>query len=167
MTQIMMLTGQMIHAWWTRGDLEVGMCYLWSYSWHLPGAAAYTTNISLEIIVFNSCNHRGIVLLFQYIGCLEVNTSMKSLDFDTRSQVARWVLGSWIWIGTRTTIKFSDNTVMKYEIHGGHTEWWVWHLRFLSHMCYCSGNASPECVRQLDLKLLIKRGRQRSVCSVL
>jgi len=22
------------------------------------------------------CNHRGIVLLFQYIGCLEVNTSM-------------------------------------------------------------------------------------------
>ena len=27
----------------------------------------------------------------QYIGCLEVNTSMKSLDFDTRSQIAKWV----------------------------------------------------------------------------
>jgi len=67
------------------------MCYWWSYSWRLPGAAEYTTNVSLEIIVFNSCNHTGIVSLFQYIGCLEVNTSMKSLDFDTRSQVARWV----------------------------------------------------------------------------
>lgn len=28
-------------------------------------------------------------LVFQYIGCLEVNTSMKSLDFDTRFQVAK------------------------------------------------------------------------------
>jgi len=74
-TQIMMLTGQMIHAWWTRGDLGVVTCYL-SYSWHLPRAAEHTTNVSLEIIVFNRCNCRGIVLLFQYIGCLEVNTSM-------------------------------------------------------------------------------------------
>ncbi|GFG28811.1 hypothetical protein Cfor_03033 [Coptotermes formosanus] len=31
----------------------------------------------------------GITYAVRYIGCLEVNTSMKSLDFDTRSQVAR------------------------------------------------------------------------------
>jgi SHC-transforming protein 1 len=26
---------------------------------------------------------------FQYVGCLAINTSMKSLDFDTRSQIAK------------------------------------------------------------------------------
>ncbi|PSN41290.1 SHC-transforming protein 1 [Blattella germanica] len=31
----------------------------------------------------------GITYAVRYIGCLEVNTSMKSLDFDTRSQVAK------------------------------------------------------------------------------
>ncbi|XP_057365477.1 uncharacterized protein LOC130686265 isoform X2 [Daphnia carinata] len=31
----------------------------------------------------------GITYFVRYIGCLEVNTSMKSLDFDTRSQIAK------------------------------------------------------------------------------
>nr|CAG4641010.1 EOG090X098F [Eulimnadia texana] len=31
----------------------------------------------------------GISYVVRYIGCLEVNTSMKSLDFDTRSQIAK------------------------------------------------------------------------------
>ncbi|GLV46305.1 SHC-adaptor protein [Carabus blaptoides fortunei] len=31
----------------------------------------------------------GVTYTLRYVGCLEVNTSMKSLDFDTRSQVAR------------------------------------------------------------------------------
>ncbi|KDR18487.1 SHC-transforming protein 1 [Zootermopsis nevadensis] len=31
----------------------------------------------------------GITYAVRYIGCLDVNTSMKSLDFDTRSQVAK------------------------------------------------------------------------------
>nr|CAG4648049.1 EOG090X098F [Moina brachiata]SVE93115.1 EOG090X098F [Moina brachiata] len=31
----------------------------------------------------------GINYFVRYIGCLEVNTSMKSLDFDTRSQIAK------------------------------------------------------------------------------
>ncbi|XP_069700957.1 SHC-transforming protein 1 [Periplaneta americana] len=31
----------------------------------------------------------GITYAVRYIGCLEVNTSMKSLDFETRSQVAK------------------------------------------------------------------------------
>ncbi len=30
-----------------------------------------------------------VVSVFQYIGCLEVNTSMKVLDFDTRSAIAK------------------------------------------------------------------------------
>nr|CAD7593388.1 unnamed protein product [Timema genevievae] len=34
-------------------------------------------------------NKEGITYAVRYIGCLEVNTSMKSLDFDTRSQVAK------------------------------------------------------------------------------
>lgn len=31
----------------------------------------------------------GVTYAVRYIGCLEINTSMKSLDFDTRSQIAK------------------------------------------------------------------------------
>jgi len=31
------------------------------------------------------------MFLFQYIGCLEVKESMRSLDFDTRTNLARYV----------------------------------------------------------------------------
>lgn len=30
-----------------------------------------------------------LLLLLQYIGCLDVNTSMKNLDFETRSLIAK------------------------------------------------------------------------------
>lgn len=40
------------------------------------------------MLPFGSKNIVGLML--QYIGCLEVYTSMKSLDFETRSCVAKY-----------------------------------------------------------------------------
>lgn len=45
-------------------------------------------SISIEIFchIYSIFNHMD---LFQYIGCLEIKTSMKLLDFTLRSQVAK------------------------------------------------------------------------------
>lgn len=39
--------------------------------------------------------HNHVNLSVQYVGCLDVNTSMKSLDFDSRFQIAKWVNLIW------------------------------------------------------------------------
>lgn len=35
---------------------------------------------------------KGVTFNVRYTGCVEVKTSMKSLDFETRTQLARWVM---------------------------------------------------------------------------
>lgn len=50
---------------------------------------AITISSFEEKMIMSCCNHIS-VLLFQYLGCIEVLRSMRSLDFTTRSQITRY-----------------------------------------------------------------------------
>lgn len=67
----------------------------WLHPDHLVSkeGITYTVKVSFYFfIIIIQTNYRYLIIMFydfQYIGCLEVYTSMKSLDFETRSCVAK------------------------------------------------------------------------------
>ena len=55
------------------------------------GPGTHLTETLILLIFGNYCSNGNFHISFQYIGCLEVKESMRSLDFDTRTALARYV----------------------------------------------------------------------------
>lgn len=54
--------------------------------------ATYAVRVRSHVILFVSLKNTYILVFFlnlQYVGCLEVKASMKTLDFKTRTSVAK------------------------------------------------------------------------------
>lgn len=76
------------------GGSDKGFCSKPSRGWlhtdHTILNEGVTFNVRVSYLylkTYSYCNYKSIT--FQYIGCLEIRTSMKALDFALRSKVAK------------------------------------------------------------------------------
>lgn len=79
----------------SRSNLESGGTFIrkpargWLHSDMLISKEGVTYTLRVRIFLWLIKFHVITRRVLQYVGCLEVHSSMKSLDFETRSQVAR------------------------------------------------------------------------------